>query len=921
MLPKSVSKIIGDLAAADVKDLSISGLQAILSTAAATDDLNALECNTSDPLWNVSIQYLHAQQCFLTTCLIQKASTPDGDDLINLPEQTNFVLAVDRIRQFTLNLYLPKQLRGLTRCDLRLAVQLEPEERIRRLRFCLEAFRRMFETKIIALQSKLENCILDYVAGVFGYSFLCGGSTEQSEQLGELFESFGQFSLEVLFKSLLVIKGTPNLPLEVAKQVHRELLRLTGEAGGFPVLCKTLLCNVPSDETPTWKKSEIIGKIVGSKGHTKKFYRQVLRDCFSFYEVSLFNEGAGKENLAFASTCIECLKQIYLLPPAYEELRSTIKEYFLGRFKELVEPSETLSGTILLERSQLMAALYLNYMAFSGSTCASLNSGILVPYVRVFLELYSMIPKEVEERQYLQTLIVFCLANRERSELESIVEALMFSNEQQELMKYLHPRINLKTVEDSSATYTLQIGPERSSSTDEGSLGPVLVEILKDANRNLLIYDVFVIMLKLFDRVSMNDTSKTILNAEEQDEARCKLFLQKYALIQALMELVNHKQFHSQLYENPAEILTFIRSMLLRTLEKGQTKEDLLEVVLSIFQEYLQRLHTRDDVREIFRLLLRLRDSDWCSTQLKSQIDVICSNSSGTNHGRDNLEVSPYQNALSLCSDSEPYCKVYGTTLMLRLLKERDKETLANKHAILILALNNLRNVESYAFLNSVRLLVALCDCLEAETLEALVKEYQSGENEVDYRLKVGEALVKTVEAVGPIAFRYRELLINCFLNGCGSSPDEFRASSLANLGNVCRILSYQVHHFFYEMFLMIKSVIETDRFLPARRAAILVLSQLVEGMDNLLTFQDYLLAVYRFLKLIVETERDEVTRLQASVALDHLSAKTKDFLDITAQTSRLEKEIRIFGIKEQQAEERRLIKGDSDSILKKLLD
>ncbi|XP_055545906.1 transport and Golgi organization protein 6 [Wyeomyia smithii] len=911
MPSKNISKVVSDLAAADIKDLSILGLREILLPAA--DDLSTIGSDTADPLWKLSTQYLYIQQRFLETCVIQTST--QENDLINLPEQAIFLVAVDRIRQFTLNLYLPKVLRGLTSTELRLVVQLEPAVRKQRLRHCLEAFRKLFRTKVIALQGKLENCIVDYVAGVFGFRFM-----EGALQTDELLRSFSQFPLEILFRSVMVIKGVPNLPPEIAKQVHLELFRLTGEASGFPVLCKTLLCNVSSDESPAWKKNEIIGKIVASKGHSKKFYRQVLQDCFSFYEAALFGDGK-QEDLGYASTCVECLKQIHQLPPAYEELRVTIREYFLGRFSQLVRPSEVLSGTILFERSQLMGALYVNYMAFSGSSCTSLNSAILVPLARVFLELYAMIPDGFEERQYLQTLIVFCLANREKEELERILDALLVGTKHQEPLERLNARVYLKAEEACGGTYTLQIGPERVL-TDQESLGPVLVGILKNANRNLLIYDVFVTLLKILDRIGTDDSSEILLVAEEQDDATCKLFIQKYEVIQALMELVNHKQFHSQLYENPAEILAFIKSLLERSLEKAQTKDDLLTVVLSLFQEYLQRLNTRDDVQEIFRLLLRLRASDWCSPQLKSQIDVICQEGASSNRQNDSSEMSPYQNALSLCSDREPYCKVYGTTLMLRLLKERDKQTLANKNTILILALNNLRNVESYAFLNSVRLLVALCDRLETETLEALVKEYQSRDNDVDYRLKIGEALLKTVEAVGPIAYRHRDLLLNCFLHGCRSLEDEFRYSSLANLGNVCRILSFQVHHFFYEMFLLIKSVIETDRYLPARRAAILVLSQLMEGMDNLLTFQDYLLAVYRFLKLIIQTEQDDVTRLQAAVALDHLKAKTNEFLDVTNQTGQLEKEIRIFGIKEQQADERRHVTTrDSDNILKKLLE
>ncbi|XP_055638700.1 transport and Golgi organization protein 6 [Toxorhynchites rutilus septentrionalis] len=914
-MENEITALITELADTRAEDLSITRLQSILMN--APSECTTIGCDTNDPLWKLSVQWLHIQHQFFKTCIVRKRdSNNEGDsesDMISLRRQMLFVSAVDRIRQFTLNLYLPEELRGLTKCELKMMIQLEPEERTRRLRFCLDAYRKMFEFDTVTMQSKLENCVMEYMAGVFSYYDSVNDSRYMEDN--DLFQSFSLLPLGVVFKSLLVIKGVQNLATETAKRIHFHLLRLTGEAGGFAVLCKTLLADVSSDETPMWKKSEVIARIVGSKGHTKTFYRQILQDIFSFYESSLFND--ENENLQFASTCIECLRQIFLLPPAYEELRNTIREYFVGRFDQLTELRDSLSGTIVLERSQLVSGLYINYMAFSGSSCTSLNSTILMPYLQIFLKLYSMLPVDAEERKYLQTLIVFCLSNRAKPELSPVLEALLLGMDEATLLKKFHPRIYLKKIE-SSETYSLQVGPCQDDLAEEDDLGPYLVEVLKVSNRNLLIYDVFVILLKLFERISEDADKNLLLDKEEQDASNCKRFFRKYVIIQALMELVGHRHFHSQLYENPAEVIAFLKSLLIKTIDKGSSNGDFLEIVLSIFHEYLQRLHGREDVQQILKLLKHYKTSVQCRDSLKDQIDHICKEKDAEHADGD---LTPYQNAHSLCSDREPYCKVYGTTLMIRLLKERESETLSNKHAILILALNNLKGVESYAFLNSVRLLVALCDVLEADTIEALIKEYQCSDNEVDFRLKVGEAIVKTTEALGPISLKYCEQFINCFLHGYKSSVDELRSSSLSNLGNMCKILSYQVHNFFYEMFLVLKSAIETDRYLPVRRAAILVLSQLIEGMDNLLDFQDYLLAIYRFLKLIADTDEDDVTRLQATVALDHLTAKTTEFLKTALAVGKLEKDIRIFGIREQQAEERRRIQRNNDSVIAKILD
>ena len=93
-------------------------------------------------------------------------------------------------------------------------------------------------------------------------------------------------------------------------------------------------------------------------------------------------------------------------------------------------------------------------------------------------------------------------------------------------------------------------------------------------------------------------------------------------------------------------------------------------------------------------------------------------------------------------------------------------------------------------------------------------------------------------------------------------------------------------------MFLQLESIIKCDDYLPSKRAASMVLSQILAGLPNLMDFQDYLLPIYRLLKEILANEADPQTRIHAEIGLDHLKTKTKDFLS-TKQM--VEKEIKIL--------------------------
>uniref|UniRef100_A0A182IRL2 RNA polymerase II assembly factor Rtp1 C-terminal domain-containing protein n=1 Tax=Anopheles atroparvus TaxID=41427 RepID=A0A182IRL2_ANOAO len=866
-------EVINCTAEVKARDISLNKLSECLKVV----DENMFSSNeaVSDTLWKITCQYYLVLTQFADKCVENNSTSAESIEKISLHDQTSFLVVIDLVRQFTLHLYLPQELRELSRSDAQLRAIVEQKERVQRLSYCVAQFRYLFDKKMLVLHPMMSDCAIDFIAGT--YSLSAESALSQMKSI--------EFPKQIMLRCLLMIKGCKELSIDLCEALHRDLLELIGDPGGFSILCRTLLTVNRSDaNAPAWYKSEIIAKIVTRKGHKKNFYRQVLTDCFATFREAIYAK--SEDALAYANTCLECIKRFYQLPAAYSELHKRIESYFFGRFQVLISPEEPIIGYVLVEQSKLLADLYECRMAFAGSSITSLPSSILTRYLPLFLSLYSILPPSSHERNYLQDMIIFCLANRTKKELQNAV--LLIAMDQAASDNFtMHSRIIMKQT-TTADDYALQIGPASNEKRFEGrSSLPSLVLILKSANHNLLIYDVFVILLSELmtstkPTISLEDS--VLVDEIEKEDMLCKRFYKKIVLIQSLTELISHKNFHNQMYDNPDEILKVLESSVAHLMKSAgidngpldNKREDILDIVLTLLRDFFKRIRNCEKMGNIFKLLQRYKSSKECSDQLKIKIDNIC-NTSTVDYDDDDND-TPCQNALSLCADQEPYCKVHGTTLLLKLLKERDDETIAERHTILILALENLRSEESYSFLNSVRLLVALTDVLESETVEAVLKEYHNVENHMDYKLKIGEATVKIVEALGPFAIRYRDELLNCFLAGTQSTCDEFRTSSLSNIGNICRILSYQVHHFFYELFLNICKIMEADKYVPARRASILVLSQLIQGIEGLMDLQEYLLSIYRLLKHVIATDKDDVTKLQAALALDYLKSKAVDF-------------------------------------------
>lgn len=92
----------------------------------------------------------------------------------------------------------------------------------------------------------------------------------------------------------------------------------------------------------------------------------------------------------------------------------------------------------------------------------------------------------------------------------------------------------------------------------------------------------------------------------------------------------------------------------------------------------------------------------------------------------------------------------------------------------------------------------------------------------------------------------------------------------------------------------MIRNTIQYDKYLPTRRAAASVLTDLLRGIYELEPYQEFLLPIYRTLRDIAESDPDLQMQIHARNGLDSLRVKIKEAL---TPEIKLEKEIRILDV------------------------
>lgn len=658
-------------------------------------------------------------------------------------------------------------------------------------------FERIFDVKLICASGLLDDCKLDYIIGLVTVITANKNKCDVENCTELLEESYKKFSHELIFKFLLLLKGFLGLSKEFHLFTNKELLKLIKLPTGFQILCKTLL-NQSNTQNPVWKLNETIANIAMGVMKDKNFGFKMIDNIFSTLRVGILNSDV---NLVGAS--VASLKKVYEKPPKLfkEKIENVIQE----KLNVLVNPDVVLQGAILMEHEEIRFFIDYLYSMFSGSTMAALPSKIIVPYLSVLFKLYLLLPENGFQKEKLAAVIVFCVGNRSQVEISEIMKKVLLKEQifekgddsEQPVAKFhdFHEKVVLKS---NNALCSLQIGNPEIRYQDESS---EFLSILQNSNNNLLVYNVFLCALQLFEETylfNQQDENSTLIEGtidkSDLGEILSKKFFRKFTILEIITNLVSQKSIHSQFNENPKEILSLIHKILEKSKEGD---EKILLMLFSIYREFIYKLKDVNQQKEYLKEVEKLK-GNLKSAELKDQIDQIFNLESESKFKVDSE--AEYKDAINLLSENETHCKVYGINLLIKLLAKRDPQTVANKHSVLAIALKNLKDQESYSFLNVIRLLVVLTSFLESEVIDALIHEYKNKDLEIDERLKIGEVIIKVTELLGEISYKYKDVLINCFLMGSRDTNDEFRTSSLVNLGAVCKILSYQIHNFFHEV-------------------------------------------------------------------------------------------------------------------------
>ncbi|XP_075532600.1 transport and golgi organization 6 isoform X3 [Dermacentor variabilis] len=230
-----------------------------------------------------------------------------------------------------------------------------------------------------------------------------------------------------------------------------------------------------------------------------------------------------------------------------------------------------------------------------------------------------------------------------------------------------------------------------------------------------------------------------------------------------------------------------------------------------------------------------------------------------------------------------------------RMLLEGSAEVWQRRDELLEACHSGVQDEDSYVYLSAIQALSVLVERDLDHLLPWLAEQLSLEQLSVEARLNLGEVLLRVTKNFGDMAPKYRNLLVNSFLCAAKHSNPVIRCSAVSNLGELCGKLGYSFVPITQEILNCLRGLIRDPDALVCH-AAVLALGCIIQGMGQRIfqVMPHEVKVIYRDLKHLYATTPDNVTKIQAQLAIENLNSATQEFL---RSQPRMEKRIQILDL------------------------
>ncbi|XP_022820387.1 transport and Golgi organization protein 6 [Spodoptera litura] len=683
----------------------------------------------------------------------------------------------------------------------------------------------------------------------------------------------------VLMKELLVLQSgsDPSPPAFAKRVIAKELSQRLISPGGLLSLIRCFIESYDIDTGFEWKKIDMICRIIAARHGTSTESEYLANICNQLQEILSVN---NTHYLAAAVACVLSLNEKF---PQTEPVVKLTNDVFQS-FDYNYLTTSGLPGTMILSPQEVEQKVKVLHACVC-TTELDWPVQLLLPNLYVLYYIGTKCTKNDDMKIKLKDILIKSLEKLRKDELYDLIKIFLFG----------------KVVQNSSAViveeYDAGVAIKSVSTCEDYSKEEAVIyfmDLFKSVTDNVVVTNIFTIALRIL--LELNDQrqkkgNKDILLTEDDDPVLIDAIDEQYAVIlQLLSEISTSPKVVMSLKSDPMIVFDFIEHFILK--QKADVDNECVTIALVLLNTILSNAENIDPrFRNLVPVLRKIskNDSDLNSILCKEALSLI---SSEAPQKKD----SACEKAISDTFDELLPVRAHGIIELTKLIDAGDAETISKKHYVFCIFQEQLKDTDSYIYLSAVNGLAALCTHCTEDVLQILCKEFlqdqiakqgniethESQNRDAELRMKIGDVIVKVTKRLGEMAVVHKTILLNTMLCAVNDGDPLIRTSALSNLAEIALVLHYRIGSIIYEVLYCIWSIIQTDKAIECRRAAVMVIASLIKGLgkETLLELKDQLLPIYRTLKSLYGDENEDKTvRLHAQIALEELNDVVRQFL------------------------------------------
>lgn len=683
----------------------------------------------------------------------------------------------------------------------------------------------------------------------------------------------------ILMKELLILQsGTePPPPAFVKRVIAKELSQRLIALGGLLSLIRCFIESYEIDTGFEWRKIDMICRIIAARHGSSSEIEYLTNICSQIQEILSMN------NTHYLAAAVACVLSLHDKFPQALPVVSLVNEVFQAFDYNHLTTNFNLPGTVILAPQEVEQRINVLHACVC-TIKLDWPVQLLVPNLYMIYSIGTKSTKNDDLKIKSRVIILKSLEKLSKDELYEMIKSFLFGKDV--------PSTSGIVAEEYDAGVALKsVAVCGDYAKDESVI--YFMDLFKNATDDALVTNVFTIALNLL--IDLKDKRqkkghKEILVSEDDpvlfDEAD-----QQYAVIlQLLSEISTSPKIVHSLKTNPMIVSDFIEHVILK--QNSDMDDECITIALVLLNTILSNSDKIDaKFTNLIPVLRRMgeNDSSLNSILCKEALSLL---SLETPQKKD----TACEKAISDIFDELLPVRAHGIIELTKLIDAGDAETISKKHYIFCIFQEQLKDTDSYIYLSAVNGLASLCTHCTEDVLHILCKEFLQELNTADQstqtsdslnrdaelRMKIGDVIVKVTKRLGEMAIVHKTILLNTMLCAVSDPDPLIRTSALSNIAEIALVLHYRIGSIIYEVLYCVWSIIETDKAIECRRAAVMVISSLIKGLgkDTLLQLKDNLLPIYRTLKnLYRDNNEDTTVRLHAQVALEELNDIVNQFL------------------------------------------